>query len=74
VFAALAVFAVVALRWLDGAAAWVGWGGFALFGWAAVMSVYSFDRPAPAVRSTRAVGIGSGTRNKPEGKAERSEA
>jgi hypothetical protein len=47
VFGAIAVAAVVAtMRWLDGPVAWAGWGAFALFGWAAVMAVYSFDRPA----------------------------
>jgi hypothetical protein len=37
-----------AMRWLDGATVWLGWVAFALFGWGAVMSVYSFDRPAPS--------------------------
>ena len=36
-----------AIRWQEGTAAWLGWGAFAVFAWGAVMSVYSFDRPAP---------------------------
>lgn len=47
-FGLLAVGAAgAAMRWLDGAALWAGWGAFALFGWCAAMSIYSFDRPAP---------------------------
>ena len=47
-FGVLAVGAVgAAMRWLDGAAGWIGWGAFAVFGWCAVMSVSSFARPAP---------------------------
>jgi hypothetical protein len=47
-FGALAIGAVgVAMWWLDGAAGWIGWGAFTVFGWCAVMSVYSFDRPTP---------------------------
>jgi hypothetical protein len=37
-----------AMWWLDGTAYWVGWGAFAALAWGAVMSVYSFDRPARA--------------------------
>ena len=48
VFAVIAVAAAgAAMRWLEGATYWVGWGAFALFAWGAVMAVYSFDRPAP---------------------------
>jgi hypothetical protein len=36
-----------AMRWLDGAGVWVGWGAFAVLGWGAAMSIYAFDRPAP---------------------------
>ena len=49
VFGLLAVCAVgAAMRWPDGAAGWAGWVAFAVFGWGAAMSVYSFDRPAPS--------------------------
>lgn len=43
-----------AMRWLEGAASWAGWGLFALFAWGAIMAVYSFDRPAPHGRIPRA--------------------
>ncbi len=43
-----AVAAVGVAMWRrDGVWAWAGWGLFGLFAWAAVMSVYAFDRPAP---------------------------
>lgn len=46
-FAVIAFAAAgAAMRWLEGATYWVGWGVFALFAWGAVMAVYSFDRPA----------------------------
>jgi hypothetical protein len=49
VFGILAVGAVgAAMRWPDGATDWIGWVAFAVFGWGAIMSVYAFDRPAPA--------------------------
>jgi hypothetical protein len=41
-----AAAAGAAMRWLDGPAYWVGWALFAALAWGAVMSVYSFDRPA----------------------------
>jgi hypothetical protein len=48
VFGVLAVGSVVAaMRWSDGTAGWAGWCAFALFAWCVVMSVYTFDRPAP---------------------------
>lgn len=50
---AAVIAAIVAMRWLDGAMAWVGWFFFALFAWGAVMSIYAFDRPAPLTRSPR---------------------
>jgi hypothetical protein len=54
VFGLIALAAVgAALRWLEGPALWIGWGAFALFAWGAIMSVYSFDRPAPAARAPR---------------------
>lgn len=44
----VAVVAVIAaMRWLDGAWAWLGWAVFALFAWGAAMSIYTFDRPSP---------------------------
>jgi hypothetical protein len=51
----LIAFAVVGvtLRWLEGTALWAGWGAFALFAWAAIMSIYSFDRPVPPGRTRR---------------------
>jgi hypothetical protein len=33
-----------ALRWLDGAALWVGMGVFALFLWGAILAIRSFER------------------------------
>jgi hypothetical protein len=54
VFGVLAVGSVVAaMRWSDGAAGWAGWCASAVFGWCTVMSVYSFDRPAPATNAAR---------------------
>ena len=52
VFGVLAIVAAgAAMRWSDGAAGWIAWGAFALFGWGGAMSVYSFDRPAPTSRA-----------------------
>lgn len=44
---------VVATHWLDGAAARMGWGAFAVLAWGAAMSVYAFDRPAPPQATRR---------------------
>lgn len=49
VLGVVAFFILIAtMRWLEGVLTWVGWGLFALFAWGAIMSISTFDRPAPS--------------------------